>query len=79
MNYLRGKWNSGNITIVQLISWGVGLATFASSLAYASYTSTGNRVNAVEIKLAGQESTVSAMKDDIKEIKDGIKELINRK
>ena len=78
MNYLRGKWNSGNITIVQLISWGVGLATFASSLAYASYNSTVNRVNAVEIKLAGQESTVSAMKDDIKEIKEGIKELLKK-
>lgn len=78
MQYLKAKWNSGSVTMVNLVTWGIGLMTFASSLVYASYTATGNRVTDTEIKLAGQEATVAAMSGDLKEVKSDIKLLLQK-
>lgn len=46
---------TGNVAMTQLITWGIGLATFTASITYASYAKTQNDVIDLRIKQATTE------------------------
>ena len=73
---LKEKWNSGSITLINLISWGLGLATFAGSITYASYASTQRDV--VDLKV--QQATLTEKVTNIeKQTTLLVDKLINKK
>ena len=49
MQYLKSQLNNGSITIVNLVTWGIALASFAGTITYAAYAS--NQTDIVELKV----------------------------
>lgn len=67
---LKQKWNSGNVGMTQLVTWGLGVLTFAGSMVYAGYSSNATRINATEAKLGGIDATVVTLDKRLERMED---------
>lgn len=73
-----GEKTKGIVTIVQLVSWGLALTTTTVGIFWAKIASTDNEVDKVKVGQAKLEEAIATLKEDNKEIKQDVKELLKR-
>lgn len=76
MQYLRNKFNSGSVTYVQLVSWGLAIITTMSGIFWAKVSAVDTQVIDVRERTAVVEEAISTLKEDQKEIKADVKEIL---
>ena len=77
MQYLR-QLNKGNTVIWTVIGIALTIVVPIATAMWGQISDAETRVGKIEVSEASQEATVSAMKDDIKDIKDSVHLILNR-
>jgi hypothetical protein len=75
MKYLKDKLNRGNVTIVQLVTWGISLGIFAASAAYGAYASTQKDVVDLKVEQATMKQQIANIDNNTNLL---VKELIKK-
>lgn len=77
--------NRGNVSILQLISWGVALATTATGIFWARVTATDTRVDAVKVeqvevvqRVARVEEAITTLKETANETRADVKSILGK-